>query len=199
MVVQTSKTSNLLVIPFLLVFLNYSFYCYSQPQIINYTKEKIYLDIDKSDFYTGENIWFKAYLIDSKTHSSETLSKVVYVELIAPNGSILSRKRIKITNGGGHGDFKLGSKLESGAYTIRAYTNYIRNFDQTYFFRKTISINTLKSEVCSFFSTCSVFVVVSSFLASLHDTVVSINPNTKIPKIVFTVLLMAFTFLFLNS
>ncbi len=147
MVVQTSKTSNLLVIPFLLVFLNYSFYCYSQPQIINYTKEKIYLHIDKSDFYTGENIWFKAYLIDSKTHSSETLSKVVYVELIAPNGSILSRKRIKITNGGGHGDFKLGSKLESGAYTIRAYTNYIRNFDQTYFFRKTISINTLKSEV----------------------------------------------------
>ncbi|MET2986461.1 TonB-dependent receptor plug domain-containing protein [Aureibaculum conchae] len=130
-----------------LLFFSYVILCsYSQTKTINTTKEKIYLHIDKSEYYAGEDVWFKAYLVNGNTHSSEALSKVVYVELIAPNDSILARKTIKIVDSGGYGDFKLSTKLEKGAYTIRAYTNYMRNFDQAYFFRKSIFIKSLTSE-----------------------------------------------------
>ena len=108
------------------------------------SKEKIYIHFDKSFYNQGENIWYKVYLIDAINYEPETLSKVVYVDLIDSNNIIIDSKTIKINEGTGHGDFKLSPELIDGAYTIRAYTNFIRNFDDPYFFRKTIHVNSSK-------------------------------------------------------
>jgi len=138
---------KLKLVSFLSIFSCVIFCSYSQGKSANDIKEKIYLHTDKSEYYAGEDIWFKAYLVNGDTHSSASLSKVVYIELITPNDSILFRKTIKIIEGSGHGDFKLPSHLKTGTYTIRGYTSYMRNFDQAYFFRKSIFIKSLKSEV----------------------------------------------------
>lgn len=42
-------------------------------------KEKIYVQLDKPNYYAGEDIWFKTYLLNAATHAPETLSKLVYV------------------------------------------------------------------------------------------------------------------------
>ena len=77
-------------------------------------------------------------------HEPETLSKIVYVDLISPNNIIIDSRTIKINEGTGKGDFKLSAELLKGAYTIRAYTNFMRNFDDSYFFRKRIYVDSLK-------------------------------------------------------
>ncbi|RZJ19802.1 MAG: TonB-dependent receptor, partial [Acinetobacter sp.] len=47
-----------------------------------YAQEKVYLHLDKPYYAIGDNIWFKAYIVNAKTSLPSTLSKILYVELI---------------------------------------------------------------------------------------------------------------------
>ncbi|MEM1123188.1 MAG: MG2 domain-containing protein, partial [Bacteroidota bacterium] len=97
--------------------------------------EKIYLHTDR-DYYTGGgDIFFKVYLTDAELRQ-QARSKVAYVDLINPNGKIIQSRTIALKKGRGVGDFKLTSRFVTGQYTIRAYTQYMRNFDAAFFFRK---------------------------------------------------------------
>lgn len=116
----------------------------SQSKVAFNSKEKIYIHFDKTQYNSGENIWYKVYLVDAIYHELVTLSKVVYIDLIDSNKKIIDSKTIKVEEGSGKGDFKLPVDIIGGEYTIRAYTNFMRNFDNAYFFRKKIYVNSLK-------------------------------------------------------
>lgn len=111
--------------------------------------EKIYIHFDRSTYFLGDTIWFKVYLLDGSTNMPNAFSKVVYVELIDQSGQIVKSRTIQMNNGGGEGEFDLGIDMSKGIYTIRSYTNYMRNFDASFFFRKEIyvdSYNELKND-----------------------------------------------------
>ncbi len=110
---------------------------------IYYSREKVYLHFDKPYYASGDDIWFKVYLVNADTHQQNAISKIVYVDLIDYKNEIIESKVIKIINGSGIGDFNLDLNLVSGVYTIRAYTNFMRNYDSGYFFRKKINVNSL--------------------------------------------------------
>lgn len=102
--------------------------------------EKVYLHIDRDSYSTGDDIWFKAYLVDGSDLLLSANSSNLHVELISPKQKILESRIIKLTNGLGKGDFKITESLHSGHYSLRAYTNYMRNFDSRYFFNREITI-----------------------------------------------------------
>jgi len=102
--------------------------------------EKVYLHTDRTYYYPGNDIWFKAYLINAYDRSLSNLSRNLHVELISPSGGIHSDRIIRLDNGLGNGDFKLPNSLSSGRYRLRAYTNYMRNFSDQIFFNKEINI-----------------------------------------------------------
>lgn len=112
----------------------------------NSLREKVYLHFDKPYYSSGEIIWFKAYIVEAGTNKPTTLSKIVYVDLISPTSDIVTSLVIQMDQGVGIGEFQLSTNLESGSYTIRSYTNYMRNFDDVYFFRKQVYIHNVKSE-----------------------------------------------------
>ena len=102
--------------------------------------EKVYLHTDRTYYYPGNDIWFKAYLIDAYDRSLSDLSRNLHVELISPSGGIISDRIIRLDGGLGNGDFRLPDSLSSGRYRLRAYTNYMRNFSDQIFFNKEINI-----------------------------------------------------------
>src|SRR5664279_5169805 len=102
--------------------------------------EKVYLHTDRITYYPGDDIWFKAYLIDASERLLSSNSINLHVELISPDSKIIDNRVIKLENGLGNGDFKLAEKLQSGRYRLRAYTNYMRNFGDQLFFNKDITI-----------------------------------------------------------
>jgi hypothetical protein len=102
--------------------------------------EKVYLHVDRESYYPGEDIWFKAYLIDATDRLLSSNSINIHVELISPDSKIIDSRVIKLDNGLGNGDFHLSEKLQSGRYRLRAYTNYMRNFGDQLFFNKDITI-----------------------------------------------------------
>ena len=102
--------------------------------------EKVYLHVDRDSYFAGENIWFKAYLIDALDHLLADHSNNLHVELISPSLKIISNRVIRLEGGLGNGDFKLPSDIKSGRYTLRAYTNYMRNYGDQLFFSKEIGV-----------------------------------------------------------
>ncbi len=106
------------------------------PQLI----EKVYLHTDRTYYFPGDDIWFKAYLIDAWYNRLSGVSRNLHVELIAPAGEIITDKIISVEGGLGKGDFKLSGSLSAGKYRIRAYTNYMRNYPDEIFFNKEINI-----------------------------------------------------------
>jgi hypothetical protein len=102
--------------------------------------EKVYLHVDRDSYFAGEDIWFKAYLIEALDHLLTNHSQNLHIELISSASKIISSRVIRIDSGLGNGDFKLPLDIRSGKYKIRAYTNYMRNFSDQIFFTKEIAI-----------------------------------------------------------
>ncbi|MBN1107497.1 MAG: TonB-dependent receptor plug domain-containing protein [Bacteroidales bacterium] len=102
--------------------------------------EKVYLHIDRNMYETGDDIWFKAYVIDALTNNLSPNTNNLHVELISPGAQIIASRTVRILNGLGNGDFSLPGSLPSGRYRIRAYTNFMRNFDEAFFFNREIII-----------------------------------------------------------
>jgi hypothetical protein len=102
--------------------------------------EKVYLHVDRDSYFAGEDIWFKAYLIDALDRLLTDHSNSLHVELISPSLKIISNRVIRLEGGLGNGDFKLPSDIKSGKYTLRTYTNYMRNYGDQLFFSKEIAV-----------------------------------------------------------
>ena len=99
-------------------------------------QEKVYLHFDNTGYYLGETLWFSAYVVTSPQLRPTEMSKVLYVELLTPEGRIVETKKLKIEGGRSHGEFVLTpTQLTSGFYEVRAYTRVMLNWEGTYFSR----------------------------------------------------------------
>jgi len=106
----------------------------------NYPQQKVYLSLDKPAYRAGQIIWFKAYTVDATTHLPADLSKNLVVEVNNSFGINVMTQLCKIEHGYSRGDFYLPDTMAEGIYEIRAYTNWMRNFGDEYFFRKQFNI-----------------------------------------------------------
>ena len=102
--------------------------------------QKVYLHLDRPNYYSGETIWFKAYLVKARTNQLDYRSGVLTVELIAQDGKVLNSDQFKLSAGHASGSISLGDTLKTGLYVVRAYTNWMRNFDPRFYATKPIEI-----------------------------------------------------------
>lgn len=102
--------------------------------------QKIYLHLDKKTYFSNQNIWFKAYLLNETDLKPDTMSQHVYVELVNPFHQIIETVRTKLKDGEGDGFFYLRDTIPEGLYEVRAYTNWMQNFGSQYFYNTTITV-----------------------------------------------------------
>ncbi len=136
-----SKNRNCRVLCFLCFVLSIGF-LQAQEQKTIPEIEKIYLHTDKSIYFIGEDLWYKAYDVRASNNLLFDNSNILYVELISPDSEIIARNKTNIEIGLGHGDFQLTDSLgvKPGVYQLRAYTNWNRNFGEDFVFKKNIEI-----------------------------------------------------------
>ncbi|MBR6805232.1 MAG: hypothetical protein IKM47_01760, partial [Bacteroidaceae bacterium] len=106
-----------------------------------FPQERVYLHFDNTAYYLGETIWFKAYTTSGLADNEKPISKVLYVELCAPEGYVVETKKYKLDkNGHCHGEFELKPSLLSGYYEIRAYTRYMLNWGEDAIFSRVFPV-----------------------------------------------------------
>ncbi|HEY9196800.1 MAG TPA: TonB-dependent receptor, partial [Mucilaginibacter sp.] len=114
----------------------------------DHPQEKVYLHFDKSSYAVGDDIWFKAYVTIGSKHQLSALSEILNVDLIDENDSVKRSIKLPLSSGLARGDFALADSMKEGNYRIRAYTNWMRNEDEAYFFDKTITVvNSINNNV----------------------------------------------------
>ena len=102
--------------------------------------EEIELFSDKQLYISGETMWFSLSIRDRRSGSLSSLSKVAYVDLIGTGGLVMTRVKIEVNNGKGHGALDLSKDLASGNYQLRSYTQALRNFGPATFEEQTIIV-----------------------------------------------------------
>ena len=113
-------------------------------QALLYPMEKVHLHTDRGTYVAGETVWVKAYVVDGITHLPSRRSRYVYVALQNPFGEVVSRVCLRPDSSGSiHGNLVLPDDLAKGDYTLTAYTRYMQNQDEDYFFRKRIHVSSV--------------------------------------------------------
>lgn len=115
-------------------------------------QEKVYLHFDNTAYFQGDVIWFSAYVVNASTQTPAP-SKVLYVELLSPNGVVLKQLKLKVENGRANGSLPLVdvsteearalrgvTALPSGFYEVRAYTRTMLNFDDAGVFSRVFPV-----------------------------------------------------------
>ncbi|HWA35774.1 MAG TPA: carboxypeptidase-like regulatory domain-containing protein [Cyclobacteriaceae bacterium] len=110
-------------------------------------RERVYITTDRAYYYRGDVIWFAGQLHYGNPSRADTLSKVLYVELVDSEKKIIDRKTYFINEGRVKGDFNLPDSLAPGNYFLRAYTNWMRNFGEKFFYLKPVRVLTLLERV----------------------------------------------------
>ena len=113
------------------ILFNYKRYLEERPQ------EKIYVHLDRSYYSSGETIWIKAYLVAGPLHEPSPLSQIIYIELFDQRQKVVQTTRLLADQSSAGGYISLPDTLSTGNYTIRAYTQWMTNFNEDYFFHIT--------------------------------------------------------------
>lgn len=103
-------------------------------------REVVYMQLNKSTYITGESIGFTAYVMDKKDKKPSLLTTNLYVSIEDKNQNILKQKLIKVTDGVASNTFEVDSVFASGYYNIKAYTNWMLNFNEQNFYTESIRI-----------------------------------------------------------
>ncbi len=103
-------------------------------------REVVYLHLNKSIYIKGESIGFTAYILDKDSKNPSMLTTNLYISLEDENGKLIRQKLLKAQNGVVANVLEMDSSFTSGHYTIKAYTNYMRNFKEQNYFVESIRI-----------------------------------------------------------
>jgi hypothetical protein len=131
--------------------------CFSQPgllqeELLKLTKhsdslinkcpaEKVYLQFDKPYYAVNDTIWFKAYLLNAPSLMFSAKSGLLHIGINSDSGKLIKQYLFIVKNGVARGNIVLDDKnFNTGTYTLRAYTNWMRNFDEDVFFNKSFYV-----------------------------------------------------------
>ena len=97
---------------------------------VSQVQEKVYLHTDNQCYFVGDTLWYKAYVVRADNLTPTNLSRILYVELLSPDGLVVERQNIAVNHKGYTcGQFVIDDSLYSGFYELRAYTRWMLNFN----------------------------------------------------------------------
>ena len=132
-----------------LLFFFCSILSYSQEQssfLKSYTdyteasREIIHVHLNKSAYLEGEDIGFTAYVFDKSTKQPSLSTTNLYVNLVDDTNNVVKKALLKVDNGVASNVFTIDTTLTTGNYTFKAYTNWMRNFNERNYFEEHIEI-----------------------------------------------------------
>lgn len=101
-----------------------------------YFQEKVYIHTDKDSYLSGEMIWMRAFRTDAATLSPYYYSGLMYIEIRNPENRMMHRMQIIRTDSVFQASFKIPNGWPTGNYKLIAFTNWMQNYDDDFYFKK---------------------------------------------------------------
>jgi len=100
----------------------------------------IYLHLNKSILLEGEDLGFTAYVYDKKKQKPFEEVKNLYCQLLDAEGTVVKEQLLLVERGIANSTFTLDLITPPGKYSIRAFTNWMKNFSESHYFEAPILI-----------------------------------------------------------
>jgi len=98
---------------------------------LNRLREKVWLTLSKPYFYPGETAWIGGGMLYQDPFLADSLSRVVYVDILRENSQIVQSATFQIQRGKISGGLVMPKEMKPGDYVLRAYTQWNRNFPES--------------------------------------------------------------------
>lgn len=115
----------------------------------NSLQEKVYVMTDKPYYSAGERIWLRGWVVDAVSHTGQTPTNYLYVDLIDAGDNLVQRIKIKRDSTGFSNAIDLPSDIKAGSYSLVAFTQWQTNWSEDFFFRRRIEIGNSIDDVVS--------------------------------------------------
>lgn len=113
-------------------------------QVNAFPQEKLYTQTDRAEYTCGDTIWMRHHVVDALTGMPSYASRYVYVELVNPMGSMVSRVMMRQDeNGAIYGYMPTTTDMPSGQYILRAYTRYMAGTTPDYLFIRSVRLRSV--------------------------------------------------------
>jgi hypothetical protein len=100
----------------------------------NCPAELAYIQTSKGIYEAGEDLWFKAYLLDAHYFIPSALSQTLYLQMVNENtNQVVWKEKYEVKNGFADGHVFLRDSLSEGDYLVEAYTPHSFFNDSTAF------------------------------------------------------------------
>ena len=86
--------------------------------------ETVYFQTDKGIYETGEDLWFKTYVMDAQSLALSERSKTLFMEMLNAKDSIVWQEKYPVLSGIAAGHVYVDKNLKEGDYRIHAYTRF---------------------------------------------------------------------------
>lgn len=117
-----------------------------EQQRYDFPQEKIHVMTDRGTYLAGDTIWLRAWIVDAMSHQQVDASKFVYIELVSPTDSVMTRIKIHADiNGVFSGYLPLEADMPEGRYQLTAYTMFMQSVGIDYFYSQPIDVSALSS------------------------------------------------------
>ena len=93
------------------------------------TNEQLLVHTNKKLYITGEEIWMKAWIVNSLSHKYYSHSKTLYIDLVNEKDSAVAKLLLNIPSERTEANIKLSDSLKEGYYWLRAYTAHMQKRD----------------------------------------------------------------------
>lgn len=114
-------------------------------------REQFQLFSDRNMYAVGEEIFFRAFYVNSHELQNAGWSKVLYVEIITSRNEQVCAGKYKLSMRGCSGSLKIPEEIPTGNYYIKGYTKWMRNEPpENYFYSRIIIINPYTTEITNF-------------------------------------------------
>jgi len=103
-----------------------------------FPQERIYFHFDKSSYFPGDTIWYKAYLLSGWSLSG--ISKNLYTDWVDASGKLVMHGAGPIVYATSYGQMIVPKNYQENVFHLHAYTGWMLNFDPAFLFDKDIPI-----------------------------------------------------------
>jgi len=112
----------------------------SYNKYFNTPREVAYAHLNKSVYIKGETLAFSVYIFEKNGKKPSQLTTNLYCSITDDSGKVIKNKMLLATDGLATGSFFVDSLFTSGNYTFKAYTNWMKNFDEQNFYIQNIKV-----------------------------------------------------------
>jgi hypothetical protein len=95
-----------------------------------YQQEQVYIAYNKTNYVAGETIGYKAFVFAG--YQLSYISTNLYVELLNQQKKVIAQQRIPVLSGMAEGGITIPDSTAENVYYIRAYTNWMLNFNEAF-------------------------------------------------------------------